>query len=145
MNIKREGTGERRGSLFFPAFVPFSQVSRSDFRVPFTNTSSLRSDTLEQANSLFTVLIGHFRVPKTLTFIIRFNCATFVVKLSFICMRITNHFHIKGWAPNLVLIQRSGGTRKWRIYWLCIVIYLCKDVESLWWECRWYDWFSRIS
>ena len=24
-----------------------------------------------------------------------------------------NHFHIKGWALNLVLIQRPGGTRKW--------------------------------
>ena len=26
-----------------------------------------------------------------------------------------NHFHIKGWALNLVLIQRPGGTRKWPI------------------------------
>ena len=25
------------------------------------------------------------------------------------------HFHKKGWAPNLVLIQRPGGTRKWPI------------------------------
>ena len=24
-------------------------------------------------------------------------------------------FHVKGWAPNLVLIQRPGGTRKWPI------------------------------
>ena len=35
--------------------------------------------------------------------------------MSFICMRMKNHFHIKGWAPNLVLIQRPGGTRKWPI------------------------------
>ena len=26
-----------------------------------------------------------------------------------------NHFHIKGWALNLILIQRPGGTRKWPI------------------------------
>ena len=35
--------------------------------------------------------------------------------MSFICMRMTNHLHIKGWALNLVLIQRPGGTRKWLI------------------------------
>ena len=33
--------------------------------------------------------------------------------MSFICMRMKNHFHIKGWALNLVLIQRPR--RKWRI------------------------------
>ena len=36
---------------------------------------------------------------------------TFLVKMSFICMRMKNHFHIKGSALNLVLIQRSGGNR----------------------------------
>ena len=30
--------------------------------------------------------------------------------MSFICMRMKNIFHIKGWALNLVLIQRPGGT-----------------------------------
>ena len=29
-------------------------------------------------------------------------------------MKMKNHFHIKGWALNLVLIQ---GTRKWPIFW----------------------------
>ena len=43
------------------------------------------------------------------------KCTTFVVKMSFICMRMKNHFHIKGWVLNLVLIQRPGGTRKWHI------------------------------
>ena len=33
--------------------------------------------------------------------------------MSFICTKMKNHFHIKGWALNLVLIQRFGGTRKW--------------------------------
>ena len=43
------------------------------------------------------------------------KCTTFLDKMSFICMRMKNHFHIKGWALNLVLIQRSGGSRKWPI------------------------------
>ena len=46
-------------------------------------------------------LIGHFRFPKSLK-----------MSPSFICMRMKNHFHIKGWALKLVLIQRPGGTRK---------------------------------
>ena len=39
----------------------------------------------------------------------------FLVKMSFICMRMKNHFHIKEWALNHVLIQRHGGTRNWHI------------------------------
>ena len=45
------------------------------------------------------------------------RCTTFLVKMSFTCMRMKNHFHIKGWTLNLVLIQRLGGTRKWPIRW----------------------------
>ena len=41
------------------------------------------------------------------------RCTTFLVKMSFICMRIKNDFHIKGWAPTLVLKERPRGTRKW--------------------------------
>ena len=40
------------------------------------------------------------------------RCTTFLVKISFICMRMKNNFHIKGWVPTLVLKQRPGGTRK---------------------------------
>ena len=43
------------------------------------------------------------------------KCTTFLVKMSFICIRIKNHFHSKGWALNLVLIQRPGRTRKFPI------------------------------
>ena len=43
------------------------------------------------------------------------RCITFLVKMSFICMKMKNHFHIKGWAPTLVLKQRPRGTRKWPI------------------------------
>ena len=35
--------------------------------------------------------------------------------MSFICTRMKNHFDIKARALNLVLIQRPGETRKWRI------------------------------
>ena len=43
------------------------------------------------------------------------RCTTFLVKMSFICMRMKNDFHIKGSAPTLVLKQRPGGTQKWPI------------------------------
>ena len=43
------------------------------------------------------------------------RCTTFLVKMSVICMRMKNDFHIKGWAPTLVLKQRPEGTRKWPI------------------------------
>ena len=50
------------------------------------------------------------------------KCTTFLMKMSFICIRMKNHFHFKGWVLNLVLIQRPGETRKWPIaniwYWL---------------------------
>ena len=43
------------------------------------------------------------------------RCTTFLVKMSFICMKTKNDIHIKGGAPTLVLKQRPGGTRKWPI------------------------------
>ena len=43
------------------------------------------------------------------------KCKTFHVKISFICMRINNHFHINGFALCLALKQRLGPTRKWPI------------------------------
>ena len=36
------------------------------------------------------------------------KCTTFLVEMSFICMRMKTHFHNKGWPLNLVLIQRLG-------------------------------------
>ena len=50
------------------------------------------------------------------------RCTTFLVKMSFICMRMKNDFHIKGWAPTLVLKQRPGGTRKWPILQFIVVM-----------------------
>ena len=42
--------------------------------------------------------------------------STFLVKMIFICMRIKNHFHIKGWALNLFLIQRSWELGNWLLF-----------------------------
>ena len=47
------------------------------------------------------------------------KCTTFLVKMSFICMRMKNHFHIEGWALHLALIQRPGGTPK--TYCICTI------------------------
>ena len=47
------------------------------------------------------------------------RCTTFLVKMSFIWMRMKNDFHIKGWTPTLVLKQRPERTRKWPI--ACVV------------------------
>ena len=41
------------------------------------------------------------------------RCTTFLVKMSFIFMRMKNDFRTKGRAPTLVLKQRPGGTQKW--------------------------------
>ena len=35
---------------------------------------------------------------------------TFLVKMSFICMRLKNHFHIWGWALNLVFTEDRGNS-----------------------------------
>ena len=43
------------------------------------------------------------------------TCTTFLVKMSIICVKMKNDFHIKGWTPTLVLKQRPGETRKWPI------------------------------
>ena len=43
------------------------------------------------------------------------KCETFVVKMSFICIIIKNHFHVNGFALSLALKVRFFGTRKWPI------------------------------
>ena len=54
------------------------------------------------------------------------KCTTFLVKMSFIYMRMKNNFHIKGLALNLVLIQRHGETRKSPIEQPRNIILCCK-------------------
>ena len=36
------------------------------------------------------------------------KCTSFLVKMSFVCTRMKNHLHIKGWALDLVFKQRLG-------------------------------------
>ena len=81
---------------------------------PFLKSGCLKE---VQLNSLSSVInrIGHFRVPKNPHFQNEAKCTIFLAKMSFICMRMKNYFHIKGWALNFVLIQRPGETRKWSI------------------------------
>ena len=83
------------------------------------------------------------------------KCTTFLVKMSFICIRMKNHLLIKGRALNLVLIQRPGGTRKWPFRDRCdaarrsaasvryrncadITILMCeqKPYYPVWFSCR---------
>ena len=59
------------------------------------------------------------------------KCSTFLVKMSFIGMRIKNHFHIKGWELNLVLKQRPGGTWKWPIVtFFTFVLYVKRQSQA---------------
>ena len=48
-------------------------------------------------------------VKRVILLITEENWLPWVSQMSFICMRRKNDFHIKGWAPTLVLKQRSGG------------------------------------
>ena len=48
------------------------------------------------------------------------KCTTFLVEMSFICVRMTNHFHIQDCALHFVLIQKPGGTRKWPMKFCCL-------------------------
>ena len=43
------------------------------------------------------------------------KCTAFLAKMTFICMRMKKHFHIKSWGLNVGLMQRPGGSRKWLI------------------------------
>ena len=56
--------------------------------------------------------IGHFQVPKILTFRARLSAKPFLWKWVLIAW---NYFHINGLALSLALKQRLGATQKWRI------------------------------
>ena len=60
-------------------------------------------------------LNGPFPSSKKSYFQNESKCETFVVKMSFICMRIKTHFHINSFALSLALKVRFFGTRKWPI------------------------------
>ena len=88
--------------------------------------SSLSSAGLERANwpsSLASLDFLACAFLARVTILRDCSQSTFLVKMSFICMRMKNHFHIKGSALNLVLIQRPRGTQNWLID---ITINMCK-------------------
>ena len=55
------------------------------------------------------------------------RCSTFDMEMIFHSHANKTHFHKKGWAPNLVLIQRLGETRKWPVLypWFKCYFLLC--------------------
>ena len=117
-------------SAFFPGFLRLGlfipvwlEIHRSKI-LPVTSwqlTNGTVSDISRRSRhsicqSFFPAWIGHFRVPKSLTFKMRLGAQPFLWKWVLFAWEWKNDFHIKGWAPTLVLKQRPGGTRKWRIY-----------------------------
>ena len=71
--------------------------------------------------------------------------------MSFICLWMKDGFYIKGWANNLVLIQRPEGTWKWSIvsvffFFLegkecrhCHLTVLLFWREYFWWAALWWE------
>ena len=47
------------------------------------------------------------------------KCKTFLLKMSFICTRTKNLFHIKSSALSLAMKQRIGATGNWLNYLRC--------------------------
>ena len=92
--------------VFVARFIVPLASPRASF--PFKNRESHRSRGGEPQNtnaSLFpSSKISHFQNEA--------KCKTFLVKMSFICMRIKRHFHISSFAPSFALKQRLGATRK---------------------------------
>ena len=60
------------------------------------------------------------------------RCSTFDMEMIFYSHANKTHFHKKGWAPNLVLIQRPGGTRKWPIGWVHLNQWKKWDMKIIW-------------
>ena len=60
------------------------------------------------------------------------KCEIFVVKMSFICIIIKNHFHINGFALSLALKVRFFGTRKWPIKVTPALLYFSEESVRSW-------------
>ena len=68
------------------------------------------------------------------------KCTTFLVEMSFICIRMKNHFRIKGLALHLVSMQRPAETRKLLIKdikdtFLLIRLECCNGLQLSHYEC----------
>ena len=89
----------------------FARIHPNDFpQTPVWLITQLRSTNSWQARPLFVVHVK--RVLQIRSVMSSVSFAWCLVKMSFICMRINNHFHINGFALCLALKQRLGATRK---------------------------------
>ena len=95
---------------------PISDLQPFELQNLFTPNSHLM-------NFVRTSSPGHFQAPKNLTFKTRLQwCKTFLLKMSFTCMRINNHFDINRFSLCLTLEQRLKATRTWPIGYLSLSI-----------------------
>ena len=77
----------RKGGDLLKSFEQSNLVNnREKYEEPATSTSTSTS----------TACMGHFRGSKNPHFQNEAKCTTFLVKMSFIYMRMKKHFHIKG-------------------------------------------------
>ena len=94
------------------------------FTKPAVQKAKTSNPEIELLMALLTILptkrgviskLTHVQIPssKKSHFQNEAKCEAFVVKMSFICIIIKNHFHINGFALSLVLKVRFFGTRKW--------------------------------
>ena len=94
---------------------PVRRLSRSLFSASFQTFRLTASAYLNtQKYGLFCSLLQirslrPFPSSKNSRFQNQAKCETFVVKMSFICMRITNYFRINGFALSLALLRVSMG------------------------------------
>ena len=58
------------------------------------------------------------------------ECKTFVVKMSFTCMKIKNHFQTNGLALSLALKQRLEATRKWTVEVVYETVTCSENIEK---------------
>ena len=116
---------------------PWSRC-RSIKEIPDWNTGTFHVRAGFAERTLLQKGIGHFRVLKP-SLSKKAKCPIFLVKMSFICMRMKNHFHVKGWALNLVLIQRPWEPGKWPIIFLRLVYtgYFSHNLKWIWCHSLW--------
>ena len=58
------------------------------------------------------------------------ECKTFVVKMSFMCMKIKNHFQTNGLALSLAFKQRLEATRKWTVEVVYETVTCSENIEK---------------
>ena len=116
---------------FFRRHVCLSNLKHA---LPLTARKTVFSHLNKVLEKLWPQLYRPLPNSKNIQFENEAKCTAFLLKMSFICMRMKNHFHTKGWALNLVLIKRPGETRKWliRLRWKFVLIRVTMTWELSW-------------